>query len=243
MGEGARGGLSLGPWVWCSPSSYWFLRCFGSGWLSAPPGWYDPHLMPTVDEFRAALRVLGDDEIINEWLLSPGALHVDDRDIQYIQAALASAFRCAVQDVWVGITGSAKLGFSITEKPRRDADKLLRYRSFSPYSDIDVAVISPPIFESIWGELSDHSHRAARFPWRAERLGDYLVCGWLRPDHFPSQPRLPRCDLWWDTFRQLSTEPRFNRRSVRGGLFHSQDQLRKYIARAVRECRLVEELQ
>jgi len=173
----------------------------------------------TAEDFRAALDGHDDAEIVEQWLMSPGARYVSDEAILYIARTLSAAFRVQLEDVWIGITGSAKLGFALTEKRRKDAQSLPRYRSFSAHSDIDVAVVSPKIFNSIWQELGGHSHRAAIFPWRADRLGDYLVCGWLRPDHFPTQARLAKCDLWWDTFRRLSTEPRFNRRAVRGGLF------------------------
>jgi len=175
--------------------------------------------------------------------LSPGAEYVGQSDIDYIQVQLAARYRIPITEVQVWITGSAKLGFSISEKRKPSAPTLPRYRTFGASSDIDVAVVSRVIFDVVWRDLSLHSHRQPRFPWDSGRLGDYLVCGWLRPDHFPRNVRLYRCDNWWDTFRQFSAEPRFRRRPVRGGLFHSTEQLRSYLSRAVAECIAAEQAQ
>jgi hypothetical protein len=199
--------------------------------------------MPTVEEFRSSLQGADAGAIVDEWLLAPGAKYVGQADIDYIQIQLAARYGMPITEVQVWITGSAKLGFSISEKRKPNVPSLPRYRTFGPSSDIDVAVVSRPIFELVWRDLSLHSHRQPRFPWVSGRLGDYLVCGWLRPDHFPRNVRLDRCDNWWDVFRQLSAEPRFRRRPVRGGLFHSTDQLRSYLSRAVAECIAAEDTQ
>ena len=198
--------------------------------------------MPTVEEFRSALKGADPFDIVERFLLDDNALHVSAENIEYIRRALAASYGVNADDVQVIITGSAKLGFSVTEK-RRPSGDLLRYRPFSPLSDIDVAVISSPIFDVLWHELSAYSHRAVRLPHDTGPLGDYLVCGWIRPDHFPKDVRLPYCDSWWDTFKRLSANSRFNRRQVRGGAFNSITHLNQYLVRAVRECIIQEEAQ
>ena len=168
--------------------------------------------MPTSEEFRASLFNRDIDTIVNEWLLVPGARHVEQSNIDYVHVRLAARYGVPLAELEVCITGSAKLGFSISEKPRREASALPRYRPSGGESDIDVAVTSRSVFELVWRELSLHSHRQQPFPWNSGKLGDYLVCGWLRPDHFPRNVRLYRCDCWWDAFRELSADPRFGRR-------------------------------
>ena len=81
-----------------------------------------------------------------------------------------------------------------------------------------------------------------RFPRDSGTLGDYLVCGWLRPDYFPKDARIRSCDDWWELFNRFSVDPRFNRRKVRGGLFYSRTQLELYARRAIRDCAEAEEL-
>lgn len=192
--------------------------------------------MITVDAFRQSILDGDLAYLLEEVLLADAAAHVRSEDIQHLRRRLAAKFGAAQDDVSVWVVGSAKLGFSITEKRLRDGTLLPRYRTFSPRSDIDVVVVSPPIFDLIWREVSAYAHRAARLPWDSGPLGDYLVCGWLRPDHFPIRERLRRCDDWWDLFRSLSSDARYGRRKVRGGLFHSSEHVKQYLSRGLDEC-------
>jgi hypothetical protein len=196
----------------------------------------------TVDEFKANLLHLPVEAITRDVLLGGEAMHVPETDRLYINQRLTETFGIPADDSQVWIVGSAKLGFSITEKRLRDGTILPRYRSYRPESDIDVAVVSPRIFTAIWNDLSRYAYATARrLPWDSGVLGDYMVHGWLRPDHFP-RARLRRCDDWWDLFRSLSTEVKFGRHSVRGGLFYTLENLVQYQSRAVQECRQALEL-
>jgi hypothetical protein len=168
--------------------------------------------MISIADFRERLRNNDVDFLLNDVLLCAGAMHVKPEHISHVETSLASKFAVPQEAVKVWIVGSAKLGFSLTEKRTQDGSFLQRYRLFSAVSDIDVAVVSPAVFDLIWNELSAHAHRATRLPWESGHLGDYLVCGWLRPDHFPNRTRLRRCDDWWDVFRALSVDTRYGRR-------------------------------
>ncbi len=190
----------------------------------------------TALEFRQRL-VAGDMQTLEDELFAPGALHVGTAEILYVGTNLAAAYSVADSEVTLHVVGSAKLGFAIAEKRLQGGGFLPRYRPFGPYSDIDIAVISPPIFNQIWHELALHVNEQPWMPTRLGTLGDYLVYGWLRPDKFPR--RLLRCDLWWDTFHRLSAEARFGR-PVRGALFYSDAHMKMYYARAVRDCRRAE---
>lgn len=196
-------------------------------------------MLITVETFRDKIRKNEFEFLLDNVILSATAVHVTNANIEYLRNSLSSAFHIPLDTISLCVVGSAKLGFAVTEK-RVGATVLPRYRLFSAYSDIDVVVISPPLFDLIWSELSAFSHRAARFPWNSGFLGDYLVCGWLRPDHFPIRERLRRCDDWWDLFRELSADPRYGRRKVRGGLFYSLEHMRRYQTRALHECALAE---
>jgi hypothetical protein len=199
--------------------------------------------MITVNDFRRRILDRELDWLVDEVLLAGPAAHVEAPEIAYIRASLAAKFGVLAQDVSVWVVGSAKLGFSINEKHLPNGAVLPRYRAFSAASDIDVAVVSPRVFDLIWKDLSTYAHRVARLPWDSGRLGDYLVYGWLRPDHFPIRARLRRCDDWWDLFRALSSHARYGRRKVRGGLFYSGEQMRQYLMRALNECAATETLE
>jgi hypothetical protein len=197
--------------------------------------------MVTVEFVREKIRNNDLGFLLEEVLLAGDAEHVAGSDVEYIRAMLSAKFGVEAAAIGIWIVGSAKLGFSLTEK-RRGSEVLPRYRPFSPLSDIDVAVVSPPLFDLIWNELSAYAHRVSRLPWDSGELGDYLICGWFRPDYFPIRARLRRCDDWWDLFRSLSADARYGRRKVRGALFHSVEHMKRYQARALHECALAESL-
>ena len=189
----------------------------------------------TVDEFRALCLVKTPDEIVEEVLLVHEPLHVDQTAQARSADELARTFSVAESDLELRIVGSANLGFSMVQKTHRGKN-YPRYRPYSATSDVDVAVVSPKLFRLLWDELCSFAHGQPWIPWDSQRLGDYFIYGWLRPDHFPRGPTVRRCNAWWDTFRRLSADKQFGRHAVRGGLFHSRQDLRKYMRRAVEDC-------
>jgi hypothetical protein len=190
----------------------------------------------TVKEFREQLLSEKFEDILNNVLLNDDAVHVSLEQKDYIKNKIADKFKVPVESVRLIIVGSAKLGFSISEKKLKGKPKLPRYRAFSPTSDIDIAIVCQPIFEMIWNDLSQYSFASPYFPWQSNKFGDYLVCGWMRPDHFPLRVRLRKCDDWWDVFRFLSSRQFLGRRRIRAGLFYNFERLQNYQSKALKEC-------
>jgi hypothetical protein len=172
--------------------------------------------------------------------LSDGAAHVDQDKIAHIQAVIAASYGMDRDKIDVVITGSAKTGFTTISKTLSNGTKRPKYSAFDISSDIDVAIISPKLFDTIWHEFSRFSSGKPFYPWRSGRLGDYLVCGWLRPDHFPQSAYLYNANEWWPTFERLSRSSKFGRRRVNGGLFHSAEHLKIRLKKVVQESRLEE---
>lgn len=196
--------------------------------------------MISIKDFKKRCLTDGVDNIVDEVILANGAVHVSDKDCQFILSRVAGKFSIAVSDLSLYVVGSAKLGYSISQK-KKDGVDYPRYRLYSPTSDIDTAIVSPVLFRILWEELGLYSHGMSYFPWNSGALGDYMICGWLRPDHFPRHQRLTKCDDWGDLFRRMSLDSRFKRHAVRGGLFYSLEDLRRYHRRSVSEC--IRELQ
>lgn len=193
----------------------------------------------SLDEFKALLNDGNFEKIADDVILAGGVQNFSQPQMDTVVTALAAKFGIERETVTIKIVGSGKLGFSLLEKWDRGTGEMLpQFRSFSAISDIDVAVVSPTLFGLIWDELSKHADLTARMPWDSGKLGDYMVHGWLRPDHFPKNVRLRRCDDWWDVFHTLSANRAFGFRKIRGALYHSQDQLRRYQIRGLRECQL-----
>lgn len=196
----------------------------------------------TPEEFREKLQESDAETILQEIVLADDAVHVGLEERDLIRSTIASTFSTPKDQVTMRIVGSAKLGFSLSERRADDGTvKLERYRPFRAESDIDVAVICPRAFNMIWHELAQFSHKDKFAPWKSGRLGDYLILGWLRPDHFP-KARLRHCDAWNDCFNRLSADSNLGRRKIRGGLFHSMQHMQQYYIKSVEECIKAEEI-
>jgi len=177
------------------------------------------------------------EDFVDQVVLGPTARYVTDQQVNRVAKALSTQFGAHVSEDQVCAVGSAKIGFGLFEKRTKSGEVLPAFRAYRSDSDVDLAIVSPVIFDLVWDELGSHANRQHYLPWNSEKLGDYLIYGWLRPDHFPKHVRLRRCDDWWDTFRSLSADRHLGRRSVRGGLYRSFEQLRKYQLRGIEACR------
>jgi hypothetical protein len=191
----------------------------------------------TVDEFKVLLLASDVETLVDTLVLEGESAHFPRDRVSYVSSALSAKFAVPDASIDIRVVGSAKVGFALMEKRTKAGEVLPRLRPFRPDSDIDLAILSPAVFELIWDELSAHANNASWMPWDSGRLGDYFVHGWLRPDHFPKNVRLRKCDDWWDSFRSLSADSRLGRRAIRGALFHSVQHLRRYQLRSLHECR------
>ncbi|MCF2514872.1 hypothetical protein LVY65_07315 [Sphingomonas sp. G124] len=189
-----------------------------------------------VEEFKQRLQADSLQELADEFLLADGAAHVTEDQFNLIRQKLADSYGLDDEAIKIIVTGSAKLGFSLIEKRDEDGNVRPRFRPFSVESDIDVAVLSPQIFDLVWFELSAFAANRPWFPLAHKKLGPYLVSGWLRPDHFPNSGALMNCRKWFPIFAGLSADIRFGRRKVRAGLFYSLEQLRQYQMRSLRDA-------
>lgn len=194
-----------------------------------------------VQEFRDKLRDRDARELAEEYVLSEDVAHVDTAGIDRIRLTIGRAFATPEERVKLYIVGSAKLGFSLVEKRNNDGT-LSRYRPFSPTSDVDVAVLSPRIFDMIWHEISRYARQTGQHPWDSEKFGDYLVCGWLRLDKLPKNLRLRHCDVWGDCFNRLSSDRALGPRKIRGGLFYSSEHMLQYYQTTIEECKRAEDM-
>lgn len=190
-----------------------------------------------VDEFKSILSNIDAEEFVFRYLLVDGAAHVSNEKISLIRQVIKETYRVENEDFDLWIVGSAKLGFSTTEKIiTREGRSFVfnKYRPFSIRSDIDVAVSSKKIYENIWHDISKFMHGKPRFPWRSQKTGDYMMYGWIRFDQLET---MPRKNEWFDCFSRLSRNSIFERRRVNGGLFYSKEMTMQYYCRSIEECK------
>ena len=190
-----------------------------------------------IEELKALILSNDPREFVEQYVIGNECVHITDDQIQLIQRSITRATGVAIQADEIQIVGSAKLGFGLFEKKRKEQATLPAFRSFGGDSDIDIAFTSPALFDAIWGELAAYALRKPWMPHRMNKLGDYLVYGWIRPDHIPREARLRTYDGWRDEIRKLTASRHFNRRKLSGAIYRDREFLIKYQARSIANCR------
>ena len=176
-------------------------------------------------------------DFVNEHILSGDCKYFREDQVERVRALVSEATGITIKRSEIHIVGSAKLGYGLFEKKQRDGTVLPPFRAFSPTSDIDVAFSSPELFDTIWEELSSFAVSKPWMPHRMNKLGDYLVYGWLRPDHFPNEVRLHNYDRWNDKVKSLRRENFLDRRKISGALYRTKDFIAKYQAKGIKACK------
>jgi len=179
----------------------------------------------------------GADDFVREFVLEAPCLHLDQRAIEHIRASLSEAVGITITPDEIVVVGSAKIGFGLFEKKRKDAEPLPRYRPFGPASDIDVAICSATLFDTVWKELCDYALAKPWLPHIMKNTGNYLVYGWLRPDQVPFEARLRTLDQFQDRIRKLSNSSALGRRKISGAIYRDISFLSKYQIRGIAQCR------
>lgn len=177
------------------------------------------------------------DDFVRDFILEGPCVHVDQNAIEYIRASLSDAVGITIEPQEVVIVGSAKLGFGLFEKKRKNEEPLPRFRPFGPASDIDVAICSAKLFDSVWKELCDFALAKPWLPHIMRNTGNYLVYGWLRPDQVPYEARLRTLDCFQDRIRKLSNSSTLGRRKITGAIYRDVSFLSRYQIRGVAQCR------
>ena len=124
------------------------------------------------------------------------------------------------------IVGSGKLGFSI--KPNK------RYVEFGEDSDIDIAIISPKLFEEIWDEVTlyiENNISYPKYPKFCEKLSQN---GWIRPDYLP---QIKIKNDWFDYFRLLTNSKKFSDYNLTAGLYYNYKFLENYQLKCIKQCK------
>jgi hypothetical protein len=146
-----------------------------------------------------------------------------------------------VHPVNILIVGSSKLGFSIAEKNKIDsAGNILetkpRYRNFSDNSDIDVAIISPTLFDTVWKTIYDFSLRTPHWTG-VHDFRKYFFKGWIRPDMLPFMSENCYRKNWFEYFKDLTNSGEYGPYKIRAGIYKDWNFLEDYQLKAIKECK------
>lgn len=163
-----------------------------------------------------------------------------DDDYYEFRKRISNKFSIPFHEVY--ITGSGKLGFSPFKRKVFDYD-----------SDIDIALISPSLFEVIMKDISGYqmSFRKARRVVSENELKmyheflEYVALGWIRPDKLPISFQMGTFkNDWFKFFQSISYgNSEVGNYKISAGVFKSYEHLEEYIVdglKGIRNLRLVE---
>lgn len=190
-----------------------------------------------ITNLKAELINLEPEEFVQKHIIDASSCHISAEHTEYIRIRVSEAVGIDIASSEIKIVGSAQLGYGLFQKKRKDSPTLPAFRPFGPESDIDVAICSSQLFDTIWTELSDYALAKPWMPHIMKNTGNYLVYGWLRPDQVPLEARLRTLDSFQDRLRQLSKSSDLGRRKVSGAIYRDISFLTKYQVRGIAQCR------
>lgn len=179
-----------------------------------------------IEDFKEDLSKLTSLQIIRKYILSAESKILDSDKHYRLKEKICDHFNVEFSDVIM--VGSGKLGFSIKHKRR--------FQHFNDDSDIDIAVVSPKLFEIVWNEAYLFKKAGSDWP-KANSFFEYLSAGWIRPDKLPINKYFEFTSKWWDFFNTLTASGEFGPYAIRAGLYHSNFFLQEYQKICIEQCK------
>lgn len=162
-----------------------------------------------IDKFKEELGRSADADMVQRFITSGECFQLNPESYFELKSIVSSEF--GLHHSQVLIIGSAKLGFSIAPSKR--------FWHFRDESDIDVAIISDSLFDSVWKEVFEFWNNGGFWYKQSQsEFKDYLFRGWLRPDKMPPARSFKVRDRWWEFFRELAVSGKFGQYKLSGGL-------------------------
>jgi len=193
-----------------------------------------------LERFYLILKEKGPDEEVLDFcrkhVLHGTPFVFDSRDDQFydFRKRIGKKFNIPFHEIY--ITGSAKLGFSPFKRKVFDYD-----------SDIDVALISSKLFDSIMNDIANYQmmFRKNRAVVRVEELKmyheflEYVALGWIRPDKLPISFQMKAFkDDWFEFFRSISYgKSEVGNYKVNAGVFKSYQHLEDYVFSGIKDVK------
>lgn len=166
-----------------------------------------------IAEFKsdAANKGIPPVEIVRKYITFGVPYVFGENQYKYYGLKSKLAARFDVNPNHVHMVGSAKLGFSLAPYQL--------WKRFDDESDIDMVIISEPLFMKFWKELHEFNisttPRTEAENTMYQKFLKYFFKGWLRPDLFPFN--YPGKEEWFRFFQSVSY--REYERKVTGAIY------------------------
>jgi hypothetical protein len=177
---------------------------------------------PTTEEFEAILRRGNLLQVVEDFVFEgvPYVFSGREADYQLLRRHISAGLGVGVEDLT--LVGSGRIGFSLSPDTFG--------RPFSESSDLDVVVVSAPLFDVAWLELLRARPRYQTLTPRVQQWYDdhrnHVYYGRIWPAKLAGVIKLSR--RWFGVFKSLSQYPELADREVHGLLYRTWDHARLY---------------
>lgn len=181
-------------------------------------------MTPDILLFKKDLKSCDIRDVFRKYIVTDKCYALTDDQQMRLRTEISNHFNIEYNNII--IVGSAKLGFSI--KPKR------RFCNFCDESDIDIAIISKELFETIWFEVSNYFSSSGEYE-KGEEYCFYLAKnGWIRPDKLPNYATK---EDWFEFFRKLTNSGKYGDIKISAGLYYNYDFLEEYQLTCIKQCK------
>lgn len=178
-----------------------------------------------INRLKEDLSVLSSIQVVRKHIILGECCILSQQSYFDLRSEVAENFGLHPNEVFV--VGSAKLGFRVAPNNR--------YREFCDESDIDVALVSAPLFDQIWQDVFKYRYEGPYWPKHKEFI-KYLFRGWIRPEMLPRSSKFPFRKKWWDFFLSITRSGKYGDYKIRGGLYRSYFFLENYQKIRIQDC-------
>jgi hypothetical protein len=195
-----------------------------------------PFIDARISKFKADLASPTKDvsEIIRRHITT-GDPAILDGDV-YFELRRQIAQHFVLHPSSVVLVGSCRLGFSLKLKGKEPRS---RYHHCKSSSDVDIAVVSTPLFDSYWDNVFGVVQKSRNWALRkdSKTFVRDLFSGWITPGDLPNLPSFADAARWQEFFDGLTQSRVCGIRTVNARLYRDWARLEAYQAILVSECR------
>jgi len=182
-----------------------------------------------ISEFSKYVADANDKQVFDRYYYSGSSAVLSSEQETELRRRISDQFNISMREVF--LVGSAKIGCTLTHKPKRAP-----LSPFGDESDVDVAIISEQLFNQYWKLVFDHWADAGDWS-KAGKFKSYLFRGWLRPDMMPVDSEFPISNDWFEFFRSLQASGVSEGYKISAGIYHGDDFWERYASTALASCR------
>lgn len=183
-----------------------------------------------IESFKSDLLNLELVTVVRKHVTTGTPVTIDDDDYWRLRNAISAQFD--IHPNQVVVVGSSRLGFSL-KKPKR-------FLSIAP-NDVDVAVVSPQLFDRFWDMVFSVVRSNRTWPQLAKknrRFVSSLFSGWITPNELPNLASFEEAREWAEFFNGLTSQRICGIRGISGRLYRDWSRLEAYQEIMVKECKL-----